>query len=289
MATGPKKGKRRPRPKKSKQNNALLIPSLGAVLAFIFIIFLIAAGVLSTSVGAVVCMIILAVLFYFISKPNPRRRRRPRSRPKPQEKEPQFYTALPSTLGLSEIPEEIPTPQVKLPPRPIRAARRRRDFVTYPLAVGGGDYSDSYMQADKDTILRLRSEMTPDTLSLKLPGIRIGKFPSSKIASVMSKEVESNISQIAVPVSDAVVEPVVAIPVGAAVVEPVVAIPVAAAIVEPVVAIPVAAAIVEPVVAIPVGDAAGTISIEEEAVATPVVQPVSVEEEEEMDFDMEWD
>jgi len=118
--------------------------------------------------------------------------------------------------------------------------------------------------------------MTPDTLSLKLPGIRIGKFPSSKIASVMSKEVESNISQIAVPVSDAVVEPVVAIPVGAAVVEPVVAIPVAAAI-------------VEPVVAIPVGDAAGTISIEEEAVATPVVQPVSVEEEEEMDFDMEWD
>jgi len=275
MATGPKRGKRRPRPKKSKQNNALLIPSLGAVLAFIFIIFLIAAGVLSTSVGAVVCMIILAVLFYFISKPNPRRRRRPRSRPKPQEKEPQFYTALPSTLGLSEIPEEIPTPQVKLPPRPIRAARRRRDFVTYPLAVGGGDYSDSYMQADKDTILRLRSEMTPDTLSLKLPGIRIGKFPSSKIASVMSKEVESNISQIAVPVSDAVVEPVVAIPVGAAVVEPVV--------------VPVAAAIVEPVVAIPVGDAAGTISIEEEAVATPVVQPVSVEEEEEMDFDMEWD
>jgi len=288
MATGPKRGKRRPRPKKSKQNNALLIPSLGAVLAFIFIIFFIAAGFLSTIVGAVVCMIILAVLFYFISKPNPRRRRRPRSRPKPQEKEPQFYTALPSTLGLSEIPEEIPTPQVKLPPRPIRAARRRRDFVTYPLAVGGGDYSDSYMQADKDTILRLRSEMTPDTLSLKLPGIRIGKFPSSKIASVMSKEVESNISQIAVPVSDAVVEPVVAIPVGAAVVEPVVAIPVgAAAVVEPVV-VPVAAAIVEPVVAIPVGDAAGTISIGEEAVATPVVQPASVEEEE-MDFDMEWD
>jgi hypothetical protein len=263
MATGPKRGKRRPRSKKSKQNNALLIPSLGAVIAFIFIIFLIAAGVLSTSVGAVVCMIILAVLFYFISKPNPRRRRRPRSRPKPQEKEPQFYTALPSTLGLSEIPEEIPTPQVKLPPRPIRAARRRRDFVTYPLAVGGGDYSDSYMQADKDTILRLRSEMTPDTLSLKLPGIRIDKFPSSKIASVMSKEVESNISQIAVPVSDAVVEPVVAIPVGDAVVA---------------------------AVAIPVGDeVTGTSSIGEEAVATPVVQPVSVEEEEEMDFDMEWD
>jgi len=187
MATGPKRGKRRPHPKKSKQNNSLLIQSLGAVIAFVLVIFLIAGGVLSTSIGAVVCMIILGVLFYSMSKPKARKRRRKRSRPKPQEKEPQFYTALPSTLGLSEIPEAIPTPQVKLPPRPIRAARRRRDFVTYPLAVGGGDYSDSYVQADKDTILRLRSEMTPDATSLKLPGIRIGKFPSSKIASVTSQ------------------------------------------------------------------------------------------------------
>jgi Mn2+/Fe2+ NRAMP family transporter len=70
MATGPKMGKRRPRSKKSKQNNALLIPSLGAVIAFIFIIFLIAAGVLSTSVGGVVCMITLAVLFYSMFKPK---------------------------------------------------------------------------------------------------------------------------------------------------------------------------------------------------------------------------
>jgi|TARA_B110000438_G_scaffold1595_1_gene1578 hypothetical protein len=257
MATGPKRGKRRPRPKKSKQNNSLLIQSLGAVIAFVLVIFLIAGGVLSTSIGAVVCMIILGVLFYSMSKPKARKRRRKRSRSKPQEKEPQFYTALPSTLGLSEIPEEIPTPQVKLPPRPIRAARRRRDFVTYPLAVGGGDYSDSYVQVDKDTILRLRSEMTPDATSLKLPGIRIGKFPSSKIASVMSKELEST------PV-EAVVAPVV----GEAVVEAAVAMPV------------VGEAVVEVAEAIPIAG---------EVVPTPVVKPIPVEEEEEMDFDMEWD
>ncbi|MEO1945042.1 MAG: hypothetical protein ABGY11_12145, partial [Candidatus Thioglobus sp.] len=60
-------------------------------------------------------------------------------------------------------------------------------------------------------------------------------------------------------------------------------------VVEPVVAIPVGDAVVA-AVAIPVGDeVTGTSSIGEEAVATPVVQPVSVEEEEEMDFDMEWD
>jgi len=286
MATGPKRGKRRSRPKKSKQNNALLIQSLGAVIAFIFVIFLIAAGVLSTTVGAVVCMIILAVLFYFISKPRPRRRRRTRSRSKPQEKEPQFYTALPSTLGLSEIPEEIPTPQVKLPPRPIRAARRRRDFVTYPLAVGGGDYSDSYIQADKDTILRLRSEMTPDKTSLKLSGIRIDKFPSSKIASVMSKESES------LPVEPAVALPVV----GEAVVEPAVAIPVVGeAVVEPAVAIPIVGeAVVEPAVAMPVVgeavvDVAETVEVVDGVVPAPAVQSAPAEEEEEMDFDMEWD
>ena len=268
MATGPKRGKRRSRPKKSKQNNALLIQSLGAVIAFIFVIFLIAAGVLSTTVGAVVCMIILAVLFYFISKPRPRRRRRTRSRSKPQEKEPQFYTALPSTLGLSEIPEEIPTPQVKLPPRPIRAARRRRDFVTYPLAVGGGDYSDSYIQADKDTILRLRSEMTPDKTSLKLSGIRIDKFPSSKIASVMSKESES------LPVEPAVAMPVV----GEAVVEPAVAIPVVGE-----------AVVATPVVGEAVVDVAETVEVVDGVVPAPAVQSAPAEEEEEMDFDMEWD
>ena len=270
MATGPKRGKRRPRPKKSKQNNSLLIQSLGAVIAFVLVIFLIAGGVLSTSIGAVVCMIILGVLFYSMSKPKARKRRRKRSRPKPQEKEPQFYTALPSTLGLSEIPEAIPTPQVKLPPRPIRAARRRRDFVTYPLAVGGGDYSDSYVQADKDTILRLRSEMTPDATSLKLPGIRIGKFPSSKIASVMSKELESTpVEAVAMPVGEAVVEAAVAMPVvGEAVVEAAVAMPVVGAVVEA---------------------AEAAIPVAGEVVPTPVVKPVPVEEEEEMDFDMEWD
>ncbi len=284
MATGPKRGKRRPRSKKPKQSNALLMPSLGAIISFVLVIFLIAAEVLPATVGAVVCMVILGALFYLISKPKPRRRRRPRSRPKSQEKEPQFYTALPSTLGLSEIPEEIPTPQVKLPPRPIRAARRRRDFVTYPLAVGGGDYSDSYVQADKDTILRLRSEMTPDMNTLKLPGIRIDKFPSSKIASVMSKEVEPDNPQIT---SQSVVTeslPVEAIPVVGEVAE---AIPVVGEVAE---AIPVAGEVAE---AIPVaGEVAEAIPVAgevAEAVPTPVVQSAPVEEEEEMDFDMEWD
>jgi hypothetical protein len=148
---------------------------------------------------------------------------------------------------LTDIPEQVPTPQVKLPPRPIRAARRRRDFVTYPLAVGGGDYSDSYVQVDKDTVLRLRSEMTPSSEAVFLPGQRIPSFPSSKIALVMSQEIEAD---------TALVEAQSAIAVEA----------------EP---------LVQSAVATPV----------EAAVASSVVQPAAIaeEEEDEMDFDMEWD
>jgi hypothetical protein len=114
--------------------------------------------------------------------------------------------------------------------------------------------------------------MTPDKTSLKLSGIRIDKFPSSKIASVMSKESES------LPV-----EPAVAIPVvGEAVVEPAVAIPVVGeAVVEPAVAMP--------VVGEAVVDVAETVEVVDGVVPAPAVQSAPAEEEEEMDFDMEWD
>ena len=286
MATGPKRGKRRPRPKKSKQKNSLLIQSLGAVIAFVLVIFLIAGGILDTTIGAVICMIILGLLFYSMSTPKVRKRRRKRSRKKPKKEEPQFYTALPSTLGLSEIPEEIPTPQVKLPPRPIRAARRRRDFVTYPLAVGSGDYSDSYVQADKDTILRLRSEMNPEMESTQLPGVRIDKFPSSKIASVLLKNSESLPAEVAVTtpvVGEAVIE---AAP---AVAEVAVATPaIGEAVVE---AAPITdeIAVATPVVGEAVVEVAEAIPVTEGAVSAPAVQTAVEEEEEEMDFDMEWD
>ena len=143
-----------------------------------------------------------------------------------------------------------------MPPRPIRAARRRRDFIAYPVAVGGGDYSDSYVQVDKDTVLRLRSEMPPKSEPKYLPGLRIGSLPSSKIAAVMSQAV--------VPSIDPVEAPVVAES-------------------DPVVAES------DPVVAEAVPVVAETVDASTE---TPVVQSAVVqeeEEEEEMDFDMEWD
>ena len=254
MANGPnigqkRRSKKRSKKRRSKGNQKVLMLSLVAVAVVVVVIFLIAAG-LDPTIGAVICMLTLVVIFYLmtIGQSKPRsRKRRAKSKTEVQTSEPQFYTALPSSLGLTEIPEEQPRPQVKLPPRPIRAARRRRDFIAYPVAVGGGDYSDSYVQVDKDTVLRLRSEMTPESEPKYLPGLRLDLLPSSKIAAVMSQAVVPSVEPVEAVVAEAV-----------------------------------------PVVAEAVPVVAETVA---ESTETPVVQSVVVQEEEEdqMDFDMEWD
>ena len=186
MAERPRRGRKR-RPRRGKKprgsgNKNLLLQFLGGGIVLILIVFLIAAGTIDSTLGTIIGMVVVAVMFYFVSLNSSRsssRKRRRRKRPKPEADEPQFYTALPSTLGLDEIPEDTSRSEVKLPPRPIRSVRRQRDFVIYPLAVGGGDYSDSYIQIDNDTVLRLRSEMTPDSALKPLSGLRIEDFPSS--------------------------------------------------------------------------------------------------------------
>ena len=255
MVNGQKRRKRR-RPRKGSKarrqssQNPFIVQAIGAIILIVLVIFLVPLGIIpDTNIAIAICMLILGGMFYlmFVSNPKPRKRRRKKAKKSNSNTEPQFYTALPSTLGLTDIPEQVPTPQVKLPPRPIRAARRRRDFVTYPLSVGGGAYSDSYVQVDKDTVLRLRSEMAPELQSIKLGGPRISSFPSAREASVMSKE--------ASPVA---AEPVVAE-----------ASPVAAETMGAETTVPVEAGIAQ--------------------TATPIQSTAADEEEEELEFDMEWD
>jgi len=209
MANGQKRSRKRrprkgPRSRKGSSKNPFMMQSIGAIVLIVLVIFLVPLEVIGEGTAIVICMIVLAAMFYLTTMSEKPRKRKRRSSKKSEttESEPQFYTALPSTLGLTEIPEQTPTPQVKLPPRPIRATRRRRDFVTYPLSVGGGDYSDSYVQVDKDTVLRLRSEMTPAPQSLKLPGQRIDLFPSAKTASLMSQEAAPVVAEVAPVVAE---------------------------------------------------------------------------------------
>ena len=213
MAERPRRGRKR-RPRRGKKprgsgNKNLLLQFLGGGIVLILIVFLIAAGTIDSTLGTIIGMVVVAVMFYFVSlnssRPSSRKRRR-RKRPKPEADEPQFYTALPSTLGLDEIPEETSRSEVKLPPRPIRSVRRQRDFVIYPLAVGGGAYSDSYIQIDNDTVLRLRSEMTPDSALKPLSGLRIEGFPSSDQMGAVA-EAEPAVAEVAPAVAE--VAPVV--------------------------------------------------------------------------------
>ena len=256
MAERPRRGRKR-RPRRGKKprgsgNKNLLLQFLGGGIVLILIVFLIAAGTIDSTLGTIIGMVVVAVMFYFVSLNSSRsssRKRRRRKRPKPEADEPQFYTALPSTLGLDEIPEDTSRSEVKLPPRPIRSVRRQRDFVIYPLAVGGGDYSDSYIQIDNDTVLRLRSEMTPDSALKPLSGLRIEGFPSSdQIVAV---------AEAAPAVAEA-----------------------APAVVEA------APAVVEAAPA--VAEAAPAV-VEAAPAVSQVQSTTSEEEDEEMDFDMEWE
>ncbi|MEC8706886.1 MAG: hypothetical protein VXX45_01115 [Candidatus Thermoplasmatota archaeon] len=286
MARSQKKQRRRPR--KKLKNKGISFGSLAiqlvSVLIVVFIVFfLIAAKIISNITGAILCMISLSILSYFIvnSPKKPRKKRRPKR--KLVSDEPQFYTALPSTVGLNEVSNDFSTSEVRLPPRPVKAARRQREFVMYPSSVGSGDYSDSYTQIDKDTVLRLRGEMVPEMGTKFLPGSRLPSFPSpNEIADLDTNVTSAPVVTESVPVVAESV-PVVAESV------PVVAesVPVAAE------SIPVAAESVPvateqvPIVAEPVPVDVEPVPVDAE---TPVVQVKSPEEEtDDLDFDMEWE
>ena len=264
----PNQRNRRKRKSKKSNKGGLSFGSIGVQLSLVFLIlfivfFLIAGKIISNITGAVLCMVSLSILSYFIAtSPKKSRKRRRRPKNKPAQDEPQFYTALPSTVGLTDIPEEFSTTDVKLPPRPAKTVRHKREFVIYPNSVGSGDYSDSYIQINKNTVLRLRGEMVPQMGTKFLPGSRLPSFPSA--------------DEIAEALENIVPNPLTA--------EPVAAEPVAVAA-EPVLAAaePVAVA-AEPVVAV-----AEPVAVAAESVVAAVPSQSSDEEDEEMDFDMEWD
>ena len=276
----PNQRNRRKRKSKISNKGGLSFGSIGVQLSLVLLIlflvfFLIAGKIISNITGAILCMVSLSILSYFIAtSPKKSRKRRRRPKNKPAQDEPQFYTALPSTVGLTDIPEEFSTTDLKLPPRPAKTVRHKREFVIYPNSVGSGDYSDSYIQINKNTVLRLRGEMVPQMGTKFLPGSRLPSFPSADEIAEALENIAPN-PLMAEPAAEPVAVAAESVAVAA---EPVVAAA------EPVVAAaePVVAA-AEPVVA-----AAEPVAVAAEPL-TAVPSQSSEEEDEEMDFDMEWD
>ena len=304
MVKRPQKGRKR-RPRRGKKpkgsgNKNLLLQFLGGGIVLISIVFLIAAGTIDSTLGTIMGMVVVAVIFYFVSLNSnkaPSRKRGRRRRAKSEADEPQFYTALPSTLGLDEIPEETSRSEVNLPPRPIRSVRRQRDFVLYPLAVGGGAYSDSYIQIDNDIVLRLRSEMTPESELKPLSGLRIENFPSSdEIEAVERAPAVAEVAPVAVEGAPAVAEATPVAVEGAPAVAEVapVAVEGVPAVAEATpVAVKGAPAVAEAtpvaVEGAPAVAEATPVAAEGSPVVSQLQSTTSEEEDEEMDFDMEWD
>ena len=72
--------------------------------------------------------------------------------------------------------------------------------------VGGGDYADTYIQVDKDTVLKLRNEMTPDDGMAQLPGRRLERFPDPQTAATAPVVAEPVVAEPVVVAAEPVVE-----------------------------------------------------------------------------------
>ena len=187
--------RKRSRKRRPNSNKNIILPVLLSVFV-VFISMLLIAAELNSTLVMLFCMLSLSAIFYFMfmnpSRKRSKRKKRPPRSQKPRDSDPQFYTALPSSLGVADESYEAPKAQVKLPPRPIKAARRKKDYVSYPIAIGSGDYSDSYIRIGSDEVLRLRTEMVPASGSSFLPGFRLDALPALTSSPVEASPVEAS-------------------------------------------------------------------------------------------------
>ncbi len=181
-----------------------------SIMVVLAVIFLTVLGVIETGVAAVLAMTLLAAIFFLMwlrtSAPQGGGQRRKRRR-KPS------IDAVAGPLAVTTAAGAVPAPaaaqpRVPLPPRPVRAARRRREYVSYPVFVGGGDYADTYVQVDKDTVLKLRNEMTPDEGMAQLPGRRMASFPDPQKAAEVAEPAAAEVVVAAAEPVAVAVEPV---------------------------------------------------------------------------------
>ena len=102
------------------------------------------------------------------------------------------------------VSEPITTPKPQL----VRAARRKREYVSYPINLEGGSYADTYLQLNKDTVLKLRSALWDGKGLLALPGQSIPSLEvtedviaSSEPAPVAVAELSSTITPTVEPIA----------------------------------------------------------------------------------------
>ena len=213
------KKRRKNRPSQNRESKTIKVLILIAISSALITILMISEGILSTNQGSIGLVAVLSLIFLFLGRDrsNISRRRSSRRRSAPQTTTAQqssdssggltIEATSPNTDGVSE-PITTPKPQL------VRAARRKREYVSYPINLEGGSYADTYLQLNKDKVLKLRSALWDGKGLLALPGQSISSLEvteevitSSETTPVTVAEPAATITPAVEPIAPAPTEP----------------------------------------------------------------------------------
>ena len=147
---------------------------------------MISEGVVSANQGSIGLVIILSLIFLFLGRDRagtPSKRRSPPRKILPTNNTPTPTSNSSGGLKIEATSSNPETPAVPITtqkPQFVRAARRKREYISYPINLDGGSYADTYLQLTKDTVLKLRSALWDGKGTLPLPGKSIPSFQIAK-------------------------------------------------------------------------------------------------------------
>ena len=169
------KKRRKNRPSQSKKSKTIKILLTISVFSAIITILMISEDVVSPNQGSIGLVAVLSLIFLFLGKvgENTSNKRRQKTRDISQTTTRQISSESSGGLTIEATSPSVDgasTPIASSKPQQVRAARRKREYVSYPINLDGGSYADTYLQLNKDTVLKLRSALWDGKGLLALPG-----------------------------------------------------------------------------------------------------------------------
>ena len=195
------KKRRKNRPSQSKKSKTIKMLLMISVFSAIITILMISEDVVSPNQGSIGLVAVLSLIFLFLGKvgENTSNKRRPKTRDISQTTTRDISSESSGGLTIEATSPSVgdtSTPIASSKPQQVRAARRKREYVSYPINLDGGSYADTYLQLNKDTVLKLRSALWDGKGLLALPGQSI---PSLEVTEEVITSPESVPATVATP------------------------------------------------------------------------------------------
>ena len=195
------KKRRKNRPSQSKKSKTIKMLLMISVFSAIITILMISEDVVSPNQGSIGLVAVLSLIFLFLGKVGENTSNKPRPKTRDISQTTTRDISSESSGGLtieatSPTVDGASTPTASSKPQQVRAARRKREYVSYPINLDGGSYADTYLQLNKDTVLKLRSALWDGKGLLALPGQSI---PSLEVTEEVITSPESTPATVATP------------------------------------------------------------------------------------------